>query len=203
MDVLNLDFIMISQKASGLNIYEQVISGEKRDATLISGFLQAIRAFGIDLTGSEEQSQSIKLEYQKSRILMSEFKDFRIINIFKDSPSKDFKDSLDPLSRDIDKYYGKLIKNFLGDLSKFKGIEELLDKHLHLSLVYPLKLIMPKNIKLDSAEKMLVKKALNIMKKRNMDYFYVSYLFAEKEFNVRNAEKILKLVEKNVFQPVK
>ena len=62
---------------------------------------------------------------------------------------------------------------------------------------------MTKETKLNSAEKSLANKALNIMKKNNTDHFFVSYLMGTaKEFNVKNAEIILKLIEKKVFQPI-
>lgn len=202
MDVLNLNYVMISEKVSGLNIYDQMISGKDLDPTLLSGFLQAISSFGIELTGSEEQSQTIKLEFQKSKILMSEFKNYRIINIFEDNPSNDFMDSLDPLSHDLDKQYGKLIKNFDGETTQFEGIKALLEKHLQISLVYPLKVVITDNTKLKGEEKTLVNQALNYMKKRNSEYFYISYLMSEGDFNPKRAEKILGLIERKIFQPV-
>ncbi|MFX0043034.1 MAG: hypothetical protein ACFE8L_08990, partial [Candidatus Hodarchaeota archaeon] len=63
MDVLNLDYFIITHKKSGLNLYEQILAGKSIDASLIVGFLEAIRSFGIELTGTGEQSQTIKLEY--------------------------------------------------------------------------------------------------------------------------------------------
>jgi hypothetical protein len=47
MDVLNLNYVMVSDKKTGLNVYEQTISGKQLDPTLISGFLEAIRTFGL------------------------------------------------------------------------------------------------------------------------------------------------------------
>jgi hypothetical protein len=202
MDVLNLNYIMISDKRSGLNIYEQMISGRVMNPTLLSGFLQAIRSFGLELTGSEEQSQTIKLEFQKSKIVMSEFRNYRLINIFEENPSKEFMDSIEPLSQDIDKQYGKLLKNFDGEVTKFEGIKALLEKHLRISLVYPLKVFISDDIKLKSEEKTLVSQVLNFMKKENSDHFYISYLMSEGVFNPKRAEKILGLIERKIFQPV-
>jgi len=40
------------------------------------------------------------------------------------------------------------------------------------------------------------------MKKRNADYFFVSHLLTTKKgFQVKDAETILKLIEKKIFQP--
>ncbi|MFX1317484.1 MAG: hypothetical protein ACFE9T_16600, partial [Promethearchaeota archaeon] len=116
MDVLNLEYFIVTHKTSGLNIYEQILAGKSIDASLIAGFLEAIRSFGIELTGAGEQSQTIKLEYQDSKILMSEFKSFRILLIMKESPSQDFLESIKNLSYDIDSRYGYLIKKFNGNI---------------------------------------------------------------------------------------
>ena len=202
MDVLNLNYVMVSDKLSGLNIYEQMISGKEMNPTLLSGFLQAISSFGIELTDSEEQSQTIKLEFQNSKILMSDFKNYRLINVFEENPSKEFMDSIEPLSQDIDKYYGKLLKNFDGETTKFFGIKELLERYLQISLVYPLKVVITDNTKLNSEEKTLVYLAINYMKKRNSDYFYISYLMSEGDFNPKRAEKILGLIDRRIFQPI-
>ena len=202
MDILNLDNIIVSDKNSGLSVYEQVISDKKLNPTLVSGFLQAISSFGIELTGADEQFQTIKLEYQKSKILMSEFKKYRIISIFEENPSKEFTDALDPLSQDIDKYFGKLLENFDGDLTRLRGIKELLEKHLQISLIYPLKILIRNDIKLNSTEKSIINQAQNFMKKRNLDHFFVSNLMSDREFNPKRAEIILGLINKRVFQSI-
>ena len=129
MDVLNLDYFIIIEKRTGLNIYEKILAGKDMDASLITGFLEAIRSFGIELTGANEQSQTIKLEYQQSKIIMSEFKNFRILLIMKENPSQDFLDSIKSLSYDIDNTYGEDIAHFTGNIDKFANIKELLDQH--------------------------------------------------------------------------
>jgi len=201
MDVLNLDYFIIIEKRTGLNIYEQILASKNIDASLITGFLEAIRSFGIELTGANEQSQTIKLEYQQSKIIMSEFKNFRILLIMKDNPSQDFLDSIKALSYDIDTNYGEQIANFTGNISNFTNIKELLEKHLETSLIYPLK-VETQNIKVKSEEKSLISRAQSIMKKKNTGYFFVSNLLSTKKgFQVKDAETILKLIDKKIFQP--
>ena len=55
---------MVTDKRSGLNVYTQNFIEKEIDAALISGFLQAIHSFGIELIKVEDQSQIIKLEYK-------------------------------------------------------------------------------------------------------------------------------------------
>ncbi|MHA2036769.1 MAG: hypothetical protein ACW98X_10070 [Promethearchaeota archaeon] len=201
MDVLNLDYFIIIEKRTGLPIYEQIIASKNIGASLITGFLEAIRNFGIELTGANEQSQTIKLEYQQSKIIMSEFKNFRILLIMKENPSQDFLDSIKTMSYDIDATYGDQIANFTGNISNFKNVKDLLDKHLETTLIYPLQ-IKTQGIKVNSEEKALIRSAENLMKKRNTDYIFVSQLLSTKKgFQVKDAETILKLIEKKIFQP--
>ncbi len=201
MDVLNLDYFIIIEKRTGLNIYEKILAGKDMDASLITGFLEAIRSFGIELTGANEQSQTIKLEYQQSKIIMSEFKDFRILLIMKDNPSQDFLDSIKSLSYDIDNTYGEDIAHFTGNIDKFANIKELLDQHLETSLIYPLEL-KPQDVKITSDEKVIINRAEEVMKMRKTDYFFLSYLlYAKKGFQVKDAETVLNLISKKIFQP--
>ncbi|MFX1278705.1 MAG: hypothetical protein ACFFA3_04760 [Promethearchaeota archaeon] len=201
MDVLNLDYFIIIEKRTGLNIYEEMLAGKDIDASLITGFLEAIRNFGIELTDANQQSQTIKLEYQQSKIIMSEFKDFRILLIMKENPSQDFLDSIKFLSYDIDEIHGDDLANFKGNTSKFQDIKDLLDKHLETSLLYPLEL-KPQDVKVSSDEKALITRAEEVMKMRKTDYFFLSYLlYARKGFQIRDAETVLKLIEKKIFQP--
>ncbi|MBY8991872.1 MAG: hypothetical protein KGD58_14105 [Candidatus Lokiarchaeota archaeon] len=201
MDVLNLDYFIIIEKNTGLNIYEQLLAGKDIDASLITGFLEAIRNFGIELTGANEQSQTIKLEYLESKIIMSEFKDFRILLIMKDNPSQDFLDSIKSLSYDIDGEYGEDLANFTGEISKFSGIKNLLDIHLETSLIYPLEL-KTQNVKISSDEKTLIIRAEEVMKMRKTDYFFLSYLlYAKKGFQIKDAETVLNLIDKKIFKP--
>jgi len=200
MDVLNLDYFIITHKKSGLNLYEQILASKSIDASLVAGFLQAIRSFGIELTGASEQSQTIKLEYQDSKILMSEFKSFRILLIMKENPSQDFLESIKALSYDIDKRYGNIIESFNGNITPFKGVGELLEQHLQTALIYPLKIIKL-DIKLKSDEKSMVNRAKAFMRKKNKDYFTVTSLLSiRKDFDAKEAETILNLIKKKVFQ---
>ncbi len=201
MDVLNLDYFIIIHKKSGLNVYEQILASKSIDASLITGFLEAIRTFGIELTGADEQSQTIKLEYKKSKILMSEFKSFRILLIMQENPSQDFLESIKNLSYDIDNIYGSQIENFKGNTTPFTGIKDLLDQHLQTSLIYPLQ-ITKQHVKLKSEEKSMLNKAKSVMKKKNTDYFIVTNLLSiKKGFYAKEAETILNLIQKKVFQP--
>ncbi len=201
-DILNLTHVMISERKSSLNVYEQTFTAKTVDTTLITGFLSAIRSFGIELTNVEDTTQTIKLEYKNSKILMSEFKDFRIVLIMNYIPSAQFLEAINKLSRDIETRYGKLLENFKGNIQPFTGIEDLLKTHLYTSFLYPLKIVKTGKAKINQLEKNILVQAQNVMKKRNVSYFYITYLMDNKSWGPKDIEVLFGLIDKKVFQPV-
>ena len=201
-DILNLNHVMISERKSSLNVYEQTFVAKKIDTSLVSGFLSAIRSFGIELTDAEDTTQTIKLEYKDSKILMSEFKDFRIVLIMNDIPSPSFLESLKKLSHDIEAKYGKLLESFRGNIQPFGGIEELLKIDLSTSFLYPLNIAKTIKLKVNQLEKNMIMRARNQMKKRNSNYFYISYLIEDKSWDPKDIEVLFSILEKKIFQPV-
>jgi len=201
MDILNLNYVIVIEKKSSLNVYDQAFTGKKFNSTLISGFLEAIRTFGFDITGSEERSQTVKLEYQNSKILMSDYKHFRLIFIMKDLPSSQFYGVIDDLSLEIEEKYGMYLKEFKGNLQPFEGIENLLRQHLGTAFLYPLKLTGIGNMKLTPTEKALINRAIVKMKQTKLDSFYVTQLIGEKSFDSKEIEALYSLIIKRVFNP--
>ncbi|MFW9881685.1 MAG: hypothetical protein ACFFG0_52130, partial [Candidatus Thorarchaeota archaeon] len=203
MDVLNLDYIIVSEKKSGINVYQQKFTSKDIDASMISGFLQAIHSFGIELIKIEDSSQTIKLEYKDSIIIMTEFVNLRIILIMKEAPSSNFLYSLEDLAFDLYKYYGKLVERFNGDIKPFKSIEKLLKHHLNTSLTYPLrlkKIEKMETIRISSNEREFINKAVSFMKMNNTDTFNLPSILTDQECSPKEIEIILKLIEKDLFQ---
>ena len=182
-------------------VYEQIFTDKRLDSSLISGFLQAVRVFGIELTDANVETRSIKLDYQNSKILMSDYKNSRIILIMEENPSQDFLDAISALSYDIEEKFGHLLENFDGDITQFSEIRGLLDQHLPTSLVYPLKVITQTK-KITPDEQIIINRAIKIMKEKNTDHFFVSSLHEKKKgFQVKDAETILNLIQKRIFNP--
>jgi len=204
MDVLNLNYIIVSDKKSGLNIYKQKFIDKDIDAAMISGFLQAIHSFGIELIKIENSSQTIKLDYKDSIIIMTEFVNLRLILIMKKHPSSNFLYSLEDLAYDLYKSYGNLIDEFNGDISPFKPIEELLKQHINTTITYPMKLKIIderiEKVKISPNERIFKNKANSFMKTNNTDHFYLKSLLPEKECNPKDLETILKMIDKRIIQ---
>jgi len=202
IDILNLDYLMVTDKNSGLNVYTQNFAGKEVDASLISGFLQAIHSFGIELIKVEDRSQTIKLEYKDYIILMSEFVNLRLILMMKESPSRNFLFSLEDLAYDVYKNYGESIDSFNGDVNPFRGIEELLKQHLNISFISPIKIAKIEKlekVRINQSERLLINKAVILMKTGNKDHFFIRDLIPPKECSPKDIENILNLIDKKVF----
>ncbi|UCC19725.1 MAG: hypothetical protein JSV62_00160 [Promethearchaeota archaeon] len=205
MDVLNLDYVILSDKKSGINVYQQKFSDKDIDAAMISGFLQAIHSFGIELIKIEDTSQTIKLEYKDSIIIMTEFVNLRLILIMKESPSTNFLYSLEDLAFDLYKYYGKLIDDFNGDIKPFKSIDKLLRHHLNTTLTYPLNLKKREKletIRITPSQRELINNAVSFMKMNKTDTFNLASVLRERECSPKDLENIFKLIEKDIFQVI-
>jgi len=201
-DIINLEYIIVLETRSGIDIFSQSFTDKQVDTTLISGFLQAIRTFGAEMSEEAKKSRTVKLEYKKSIMLMTEFVNLKLIIIMKDNPSPNFIYLLEDLSYDIYKNYGKNIDDFKGNIKQFRGIKSLVEKHLNISLLYPLRVSMNEKVKLNQAEKEMINKALNFMKENNFDHFYSLYLLPANMCTPNDYKAILNLIQKGIFQPV-
>lgn len=202
IDILNLEYLMVTDKKSGLNVYTQNFSEEEIDAALISGFLQAIHSFGIELIKVEDQSQTIKLEYRERIILMTEFVNIRLILIMHETPSRFFLYSIEELAYNIYKNFGENIDSFNGDVKPFQSIEALLKQNLNITFIYPMKIAKIEKLaklKVTQNEREFINKAVSLMKMNNRDNFLIKALLSEKECNPKDVEALLDLIEKKIF----
>ncbi|MEJ2296882.1 MAG: hypothetical protein P8Y23_19210, partial [Candidatus Lokiarchaeota archaeon] len=198
-DILNINYLIVTDNRSGIDIYSQSFGESKLDPSLISGFLQAIREFGSEAS-IEKGSRTIKIDYKNTVILMTEFVNVRLILNMKATPSENFHYDIESLAYDI---YSNKIDDFRGNIKQFQGIKELVEKNLNTSFVYPLKVIPSESIKLTQSEREMVNKALKFMKEHNFDFIYSLYLLPENECSPKDAQTILNLISKGVFKPEK
>jgi hypothetical protein len=202
-DILSLNYLMISDIKSGVNVYEQIFARKTIDPSLISGFLDAIRNFGVELTGSYRKSETLTLDYEDSIILMYEAEDFRLIIVMSDKPSDEFINSITNLARDIEERYGDMLRKFKGGVvTQFAGISELIELHLNVSFTSALKIVINKKVNLNAIEKSVIQKASEIMEQTNLNYFYTTFLMTDQKFDPEMTKTIFNLINKKVFQPI-
>jgi hypothetical protein len=201
-EIMSLKHIIVLDNKSGIDVYSQSFIDEELDPTLIAGFLQAIHNFGTEVLEKSKETRTIKVEYKKSIILMTEFVNLRLIIIMGKNPSENFLYSMESLAYYIYKYYGKLFDDFQGALKPFQGISKLVEKILNVSFISPLSVKLYKTIELSQNEKNMVDKALKFMRENDFDYFYTLYLLPDNECSPKDYETILKLIEKGIFIPI-
>ncbi|MFX0022322.1 MAG: hypothetical protein ACFE9S_08335 [Candidatus Hermodarchaeota archaeon] len=201
-EIMSLKHIIVLHGKSGIDVYSESYEEEELEPTLISGFLQAIHNFGTEVLEKSRDTRTVKVEYQKSIILMTEFVNLKLIIIMGKNPSKNFLYSVESLAYYIYKYYGKLLDNFDGGLKQFLGISKLIEKILNVSFIAPLKITMNKNVKLSLNEKEMVNKASKFMRGQDFDYFHSIYLLPENNCSPKDYEIILKLIKKGIFTPI-
>jgi hypothetical protein len=199
IDLLNLEFLMVIDKQSGLPIYTQNFSGGKIDDEFISGILQAVQNSVDDLRGLGNKGQSIRKEYKDLILIITDFVNLRLILITRKSPSKYLIYSIEQFAYDIYKNYGNLIDSFNGETVPFTGIEDLLRQHFNPFFLYPVKLPeidKIRKVRLTQNEMKFVNKAVDLMKAKNQDYFYIRDLMSEKEFTQSEKEIIKAIYER-------
>ena len=201
-DTLNLQSIIISDEKSGLSVFELTFTKKDIDGTLLSGFLEAIRKFGMELLNTGEESPIIKIEFRKSKLLLMEFDTFRINFIMKEVPSQEFLISIKNLSSEIEEKYGRFFEKFKGDLIAFEGLKELINHNLDIFFLSPLKVNQGANVKMNSSEKSLFYRAINYMTKNKLDHFYAKNLLPPNEYDYKDIEIFRSLENKNLFQMI-
>jgi len=201
VDIFNLQSIIISERSSGLYIFEKKYTGETFDPLIISGFVQAIKMFGQEIIMMESTNQILYIEYEGLNIYIVEVNEFDFILLMKGKPSNKFLLAIDNLVEEIDYRYGNKIENFTGDISKFEGISDLIEKYIDVHLLTPYQFNSNLEYSFEPEERDLLYKIYNIMKKTNQKYFYFYSILSENKFDLRNAEIILKFIQENIFVP--
>jgi len=201
-DIINIKYIIVLDAKTGIDLFSQSFVKKELDPTLISGFLQAIHNFGVEVIEGAKNSKTLKVEYKDSIILMTEFINLRLIVIMKSNPSKNFLYSIESLAYHIYKYYGKWIENFQGNLKPFRSMKKLVESDLNISLLYPLTVVIKKDMKMTQDERDMVKRAQTFMKEHNSPYFYFIYLIPENAYSPKDFRITLQLIKKGIFQPL-
>ncbi len=202
LDILKLNYLLLSERKTGLNIYERSFTGKKIDPTLISGYLNAFKIFGVELAGSYQKSQIAKLEYQKIKIIMADYRDIRTTLIFNEEPSDDFFDLVTSFSYEIESNYKKELKNFMGDRRKFKDIEKIIDKHLNITFILPLDIYETEGMEYKKDQEDIINQIKQIKKKNKISYFFSSFLMENQNFDLKTAKIITKLIKNRILRPI-
>ncbi len=207
-DIFNLNHLMVLEKRTGMNIFNKFFAGKNIDPVLLSGFLTAIRAFGMELMDAEEHSRAMRLEYEKMKLIITTFQNICLIIIVNETPSSDFIKALKFLSEEIERKFSQSLQNFSGEMSAFEGIANLIEKHLKVNLILPHGIDDRKAKKLRSIEQDLLARAHQFLNERGTSTFFISDLLlrysprrrASRQFTIVELKATLRLIDLEVFK---
>ncbi len=209
-DLIKTSYIMIIHKEVGVSIYDRQISLEGIDADLISGFLQAISQFRYEIKkGAEEtaKGEGFEMDYYDFKIVITDGDFIRVALILDGVPSEKLKENQWLFTEHFEKRYRENLKDFTGDITPFRGADDLIEKYFNITLVYPLQLGKHYEvIKLKGLEKALIRVAEQIQKEKK--FFFVSSLLnfamaGRKESRNEIIYTILELKSKGLLIPAK
>jgi hypothetical protein len=201
-NLLNLDYITVIEKVTGNNVYEQTFPGKPFDVISFSSFLTYLRRFGIEVIEQKEEVWTVKIDFNDYKVFITDFKQFKTIFVMNEIPSDEFFDSIKDLTIDIQKEYHRYLKTFDGQTKPFESVKELLEHHLQIYFLYPLRINKLDAVKLNRDEESLTLLAQDLMKQYNLDHFYIKYLFPDNNYDSNDIKRILDLIDKEVFHPL-
>lgn len=201
-DLLNLDYITVIEKITGSNVYEQTFPGKPFDVISFTSFLTYVQRFGIEVIEQKKEIWTVKIDFNNYKVLITDFKQFKTIFVMNEIPSNEFFDSITDLTINIQNEYHKYLKTYDGQTKQFESIKELLEHHLQIYFLYPLRINKLDAAKLNRDEESLTLLAQDLMKQYNLDHFYIKYLFPDNNYDSNDIKRILNLIEKEVFQPL-
>lgn len=201
-DLLNLDYVIVIEKESGMKIYDQIFPAKNFDVISFSEFLNYVNRFGIELVDEKKEIWTLKLNYKHLKVILTDFKQFKIIFVLNETPSIEFFDSIKELAKTIQNKYCKFLETFDGHIKPFESIKELLEEHLQIYFLYPISINYSKLAKMNREEESLLLLAQELMKDFGLDQFYIKYLFPDNNYDSDDIKNILSLIDKEIFQPL-
>jgi hypothetical protein len=212
-DLLNIKHVIIIHAGSGVPIFSQGF-GKEIDVSLTSGFLSAVGTFTEEMAG-EQSGKRIGVFSEIGRegfwILIYEGEISKAAFLINEKMGPIVKRRIKMFMKEFEKIYAKELANFDGFVSAFRETTDLLEKHLKVEYLYPLKIDL-KRMRLTTIskyEKIIAKNYIQHLKQSSNDVYYVTELIQiileNSKANVPREEllKILiKYLENNILIPL-
>ncbi len=201
-DLIDLKYIIVCQKESGLNVYSHYITGDKHNSTLVSSYMTAIYSLGLEIFEMHNGLPITKIEFEDYFLMIVNAEESRTIIAMANKPNKKSLSTLVDLSKEIDLIYGSRIEQFRGKLNVFEDISIILERYIPLSILYPMRLSSQISSDITRNEEKIIGKAKKVMSLFQAPYIHVSSLL---NTPIRREEisQIQLLIEKGIFIPVK
>ncbi|MFX1565834.1 MAG: hypothetical protein ACFFCH_07585 [Promethearchaeota archaeon] len=209
-DIHKIRRILLIHKETGLCLLDPIVDRKMR-ANLVSALIQAITAFGLNLTETEE---SPDIHHDSSSLQQITYRDFHIIVhdgqymrnalIFKQPPSSQIGTRLEEFTKRFEGQYQDTLENWVGRLNIFGEAIDLVDEYLFISLRLP-HTVHAAHISLSATERDLYGLAKTLTRE---DGSFTIYALVEKYLQEKGVQRIevfealFKLRENGVFVPI-
>ncbi|NHI92916.1 MAG: hypothetical protein EAX96_10480 [Candidatus Lokiarchaeota archaeon] len=121
-----IQYLMVITKVSGVTIYSHDFSSNMIEPNLISGFLTAIKTFGMQI--SQGDTSVTKLEYKDFEIILDDQESITGALILKGPPTQKVINKLREFVKEFCSEFNKELEDFDGDISLFERAINLKDK---------------------------------------------------------------------------
>ncbi|NHJ84766.1 MAG: hypothetical protein FK734_04845 [Asgard group archaeon] len=201
-DILKIKHVILIHSQSGVPLFSQGF-GKNIDVSLTSGFLSAVGTFTEEMSGETERRIGIFSEIGREGfwIIIYEGEQSKAALLVSEKIGPLLKKRIQYLMSEFEENFKEQLENFTGFVSQFTEATDLLEKHLRLEYLYPLKIDV-KRMRLTAItqnEKRLAKAFTEFLKDNEDEVFYVTELIdailGNEEINL-SKEDILKVLIK-------
>jgi len=178
-DILKIKHVILIHSQSGVPLFSQGF-GKDIDVSLTSGFLSAVGTFTEEMAGESEKRIGVFSEIGREGfwIIIYEGEMSKTALLVSEKIGEHLKKRIQIFMKEFEQTFKTELENFNGFISAFKGATDLLEKHLRLEYLYPLKMDA-KRMRLTAInqnEKTLAKAFTDFLSQTDEEVFYVTEL---------------------------
>jgi len=211
-DILKIKHVILIHSSSGVPLFSQGF-GKDIDVSLTSGFLSAVGTFTEEMAGETEKRVGVFSEIGREGfwIIIYEGYQSKTALLVSEKISQFLKQRITVFMKEFEQKYSGDLDNFSGFVSVFSGTTDLLEKHLRIEYLYPLKIDI-KRIRLTAItqnEKKVAKTLTDFLKDTNEEVFYVAelleVLFKQEQMIISKEEALkvlIKYLENGMLAPL-
>lgn len=199
-DAMNLGYIMVILKNTGIAVFNYSFKGEEIDYQLMGGFLTAITTFQKELIKSDGRSVldtgEWEISYQQFKIFAINRDYAQFILILEGKISETLKENMLRFAMDVERNFAQEFVKFRGDVSVFQPITSLVPQHFQrewLMRQYAKELTPMDRKRLSELERQIHN--LGVFYTQEHGYFYVQNLLA-------NAEQMLGIEKEKILSGI-
>ncbi len=201
-DILKIRHVILIHAQSGVPLFSQGF-GKDIDVSLTSGFLSAVGTFTEEMSGEKDKRVGVFSEIGREGfwIIIYEGEHSKTALLVTEKLGALLKKRIKFFMNEFEAKYKEALLNFTGFISTFTGATDLLEKHLRLEYLYPLKPDI-KRMRLTAItqnEKKLAKTYTEFLTKTENEVFYVTELidvvYQNPEINLSKEDVLIVLIK--------